>query len=520
MSEPNTATATPACSPPSAPGATSAGARAPRRARRPRFSRVLGRLSAAPWICWLVASINAVSWSFISPPFQVPDEPSHFAYVKQLAETGSTPTSSEERYSPEETLVLEAIKYEEVRQHPGTGTIASQAEQQNLDEVLARVGRLPRQGSPGGGVATSEPPLYYALQSIPYMLGSHGTALDRLQLMRLLSALIAGLTAVFAFLFLREALPAVRWAQTVGALAVAFSPLLGFMSGAVNPDSMLFAVSAALFYCLARAFRHGLTLRSAVVLGLVIAVGFMTKLNFVGLVPGALVGLLLVAVRGARISGRRAVRAPALAAAIGCLPPVALLIGNALSHRSAFGIVSDTIKAAHGSALDAASYIWQLYLPRLPGMAHDFPGIFTARQIWFDGYIGRFGWLDTFFPSWVYTVALILAVAIAVLCARALIVARRALRARLAELAVYALMALGVLVLVGADSYLIFPRQLASYGQARYLLPMLPLLGAVLALAARGAGRRWGPAAGAPLVTLFLAHDIFSQLQVIARYYG
>ena len=53
-----------------------------------------------------------------------------------------------------------------------------------------------------------------------------------------------------------------------------------------------------------------------------------------------------------------------------------------------------------------------------------------------------------------------------------------------------------------------------------WIVPLLPLLGAALALSARGAGRRWGPAAGALIVVLVLAHDVFSQLQVIARYYG
>jgi hypothetical protein len=38
-------------------------------------------------------------------------------------------------------------------------------------------------------------------------------------------------------------------------------------------------------------------------------------------------------------------------------------------------------------------------------------------------------------------------------------------------------------------------------------------------LSARGAGRRWGPAAGTLIVVLLLAHNIFSQLQVISRFY-
>lgn len=46
------------------------------------------------------------------------------------------------------------------------------------------------------------------------------------------------------------------------------------------------------------------------------------------------------------------------------------------------------------------------------------------------------------------------------------------------------------------------------------------LAAAILALAARGAGARWGPPVGALIVVLVFAHDLFSQLQVIARYYG
>jgi hypothetical protein len=88
------------------------------------------------------------------------------------------------------------------------------------------------------------------------------------------------------------------------------------------------------------------------------------------------------------------------------------------------------------------------------------------------------------------------------------------------ELAAYALIALGLMLLVGADGFHEFPAQTAAYAQARYLLPLLPLLGAVLALAARGAGRRWGPAVGTLIVVVFLAHDLFSQLQVVSRYYG
>jgi hypothetical protein len=81
-------------------------------------------------------------------------------------------------------------------------------------------------------------------------------------------------------------------------------------------------------------------------------------------------------------------------------------------------------------------------------------------------------------------------------------------------------MTLGLMILIGAAGFSAFSEETAGYGQARYLLPLLPLLGAILALSVRGAGRRWGPVVGALLVSLLIAHDVFSQLLVVARYYG
>jgi hypothetical protein len=79
-------------------------------------------------------------------------------------------------------------------------------------------------------------------------------------------------------------------------------------------------------------------------------------------------------------------------------------------------------------------------------------------------------------------------------------------------------MGLGVLGIIGLDEYVnLVPNE---YIQLRYVMPLVALGAALLALAARGAGRRWGPVAGVLLVLVLLAHDLFSQLLVISRYYG
>jgi hypothetical protein len=479
--------------------------------------------------CALVAALNAVCWSLITPPFQAPDEPAHFAYVQQLAETGRLPSSNGGTVSKEQEAVMIGLHQPQVEWHPEVHTISTPSQQRQLDEDMSA--HLSRVGPGDAGVAASEPPGYYALETVPYYVGSHATLLDRLELMRLLSALMAGLTGLFAFMFVRESLPGAPWAWAVGGMVAALAPLLAFASGAVNPDAMLCAVCAALFYSLARAFRRGLTRKLAVAIGVLTAVGLLTKLSFIGLVPGLLLGLIALAYRRARsqtdrdgvgrLGAQQVLRRSAIALAIALSPAIVYVLSNLVEHHRTLGVASTAMeRLGTGSTLGTVDYVWQFYLPRLPGMPNLFAGLSTIRQLWFDRAVGLYGWLDTPFPPWAYDVALIPAGLLALLGLRAAVARRAALRARLPELVVYATMSVGLMVLVAGISYAARRVEGASYFQPRYLLPLLPLAGAVLTLAARGAGRRWGPAVGVLIVVLFLAHDVFSQLQVVARYYG
>jgi hypothetical protein len=272
---------------------------------------------------------------------------------------------------------------------------------------------------------------------------------------------------------------------------------------------------------MARAFRRGLTPRRAAAIGAVVVVGLLTKLNFIGLIPGIVLGVVVLVIRVKRPSRATVYRGLATAVTATIAVALAAIVAGAIGS-SAFKSPAKTISSItqHGSLLGRADYLWQFFLPRLPGMPSDFPGIFTTRQIWFNGLVGLYGWLDTTFPAWVYDAALVPAIGLALLCGRTVIARRSALARRRGELASYALMAAGLLVLVGSASYTGFPQIAGAYAESRYLLPLLALMGAALALAVRGAGRRWGPTVGVLILVLFLAHDVFSQLQVIARYYG
>jgi hypothetical protein len=234
-------------------------------------------------------------------------------------------------------------------------------------------------------------------------------------------------------------------------------------------------------------------------------------------------GLVAAGLRRPRRSWQTRFAALTIPLAIAAAPALILVSITALARPQSLAYLANyTTTAMHGgSLLKEASYIWQLYLPRMPGMTDYFPGVLTTRQLWFDGWVGFYGWADTVFPPWVSNLALAFAAPIVGLLLVGLLSSRVALGKRKMELLVYLVMVLGLATVVGTSSYTTdVIHQEGPFWEPRYFLPLLPLLGAGLALAARGAGRRWGPAVGALIVVLILAHDIFSHLLLVPRYYG
>ena len=165
------------------------------------------------------------------------------------------------------------------------------------------------------------------------------------------------------------------------------------------------------------------------------------------------------------------------------------------------------------------SYTWQFYLPRLPFMQDQFT-YYPLWETWFKGFIARFGWLDYGFPGYSYWVALGVVGGVLALAGAALRRSRAALRSRWPELVSYLAMMAGLFVLIAIAGYRGRIDNGYVFEQARYLLPLLPLYAAIVALAVRGAGRRWAPVAAGVLVVAALGHDLFAQLVTIARYYA
>lgn len=463
-----------------------------------------------------VALLNAAAWSFLTPTFQVPDEAAHFAYVQAIGETGRAQAHPPAlRVSPEQSTAMADAMFGRVGAVTYRAAAWSPPQRRRLAADLSRP--LSRRQTVAEGEAEPEPPLYYALEAIPYRVAHGGTLLDRMMLMRLLSALLAGLTALLSYLFVRECLPARPWAWTVGGLGVALVPMLGFVSGGVNPDALLLALSAALFLCLARAWRRGVTLRLALGVGGLIAAGMLTKVNFYGLVPGVLLGLTLAARRTTRAWDRRLAGLVGAAAGLAAvLFATGLAFEAAAWHRPAFAS-RPFAPEGHVGLWSHFGYIWQVFLPRLPFQprtALTEPGYVQL----FESFVGAFGQMVVWFPRWVYRLAAGGILLVALFAGRALMADPRELRWRRGELMGYAAMAAALALLIGLSADL--RRDLIGIVQGRYLLPLLPLFGLLLALGARGAGERWGRTVGVAVVSSMVVLSLFSQLLTIAFFYN
>ncbi len=485
--------------------------------------------SARRTAAWLfaIAALNFACWALITPPFQAPDEVDHFAYTQSLVQRGEAPSrnpgSPLARWSGAETLALEGMDFFSDHQVGDTRVPWTSRQQ---DEYREQVAAKHPSSSDGGGneTAATHGAIYYAALAPAYLLAS-SSPFSQLTLMRLTSALIGALTVVFAFLLARELAPGRPWLWVLAALLVAYQPMYGFISGAVNNDVGVNAGAAALELLLIMMLRRGVTLRLGLLAGALLVGLPVVKGTAYSLYPVA--GIVLLATlwrhhRRADIPGWTALVATALALRESSalfahvFHPAAVGASTPLEVGAPVGAVSEAL--AH--PLGYLGYLWQVFLPRLPFMARhwettNFPGfvIFVERG-W-----GAFGWYDVLYPHRFYYVILAAMIAVPIL---GLIAIRREwpfVRRHLLELAILALMPLAVVAGVEAAFYTTGTRPaVAEFG--RYAFPAITPLAVLVVASLHAFGRRWMVYVGAGLLVAMIALSYSSQLLTLTGFYA
>jgi hypothetical protein len=480
-------------------------------------------------VAWLfaIAALNFACWALITPPFQAPDEVDHFAYTQSLVQRGEAPSrnpgSPLARWSSAETLALEDESF--FSDHQVGDTRAPWSVHQEY-EYREQVAAKHPSSSDGGGneTAATHGAIYYAALAPAYLLAS-SSPFSQLTLMRLTSALIGALTVVFAFLLARELAPGRPWLGVLAALLVAYQPMYGFISGAVNNDVGVNAGAAALELLLIMMLRRGVTLRLGLLAGALLVALPVVKGTAYSLYPVAGIALLATLWRHHRradIPGWTALVATTLvlressARFAHVFHPAAAGSSTPLEVGAPVGAVSEAL--AH--PLGYLAYLWQVFLPRLPFMARhwettNFPGfvIFVERG-W-----GAFGWYDVLFPRHVFDVIFAAMIAVPIL---GLIALRREwpfVRRHLLELAILVLMALAVVAGVEAAFYTTGTRPaVAEFG--RYAFPAIAPLAVLVVASLHAFGRRWIVFTGAGLLVAMIALSYASQLLTLTGFYA
>jgi len=484
----------------------------------------------------LIAFVNSAGWSLISPAFNTPDEPEHFAYAQYFAENGRPPDagfpSTKQAYADRESLDLDASMVKSYLAAMDGRPPWLEADVDAWKAREASLGEIRRDNGGGPTAASVHSPLYYALLAPAYHVAG-GTSFDELQAMRLVSALLGAVTVACVFLAFRELVPRRRWVAVAAALLVAFQPMVAFMAGSVNNDVGVNAAAALLTWLLLRGLRRGLTVRLAVGLAAAgLAVPLMKGTGY-ALYPAAGFALAVMAWRQLRavgwvrgLKGRWRTELPPWLT-FGGASLVLFGLWTLYTRHYDRGLLTTPSGGSptEGSAAVASprayfSYLWQTFLPRLPFMER----LQSPGWPFFDIYVERgfaaFGWYSIVFPHWVYVVIVVVMLALGAMALASCVRELPWVRLHAAELTTLALIVVGVFAGVAFAYYTADAgSRLSPSEQGRYAFTALIPLAAIAVAGCFAFGRRRAAAIAGGVVGAMVGLGFVAQLMAMSAFY-
>ena len=349
----------------------------------------------------LVTLVAGLAWTYAVPALQGADESAHFGYVQKIADAGEIPWRHSEKgllqaayplsVSTEQWTAWQWAGLEPLRGNVAARPLWTKEDERIWRAVDARTVGHDQKIDAIGNNAWLNPPLYYLTAAVPYEIAG-GTLFDRLYAMRVYGVLLLLATVALTWMLAGEVFGRRRELQTVATAAVALQPVLLDVTTRVTPDALLVPLCAAALYLMAVVAQRGPGWRHVLALGAVVAAAAFTQGRALGLVAPAVFAVGVgwwrwrrgaPAEPGLRPRGLR----PAVAA-VWVAAAIVVLVGVAVyATRFRFGELTGFW-----------SYLWQFYLPELPGMSAPVGPEWGVQQVYLDRFFGTFVQFEVGFP--------------------------------------------------------------------------------------------------------------------------
>ncbi|MDI7274449.1 MAG: glycosyltransferase family 39 protein [Anaerolineae bacterium] len=304
----------------------------------------------------IVAAYVAVAAQYarLTPPWQAPDEPAHYNYVRHVAERGELPILQPGDYPHD---YLEEIKASRFPPHMSIDSIRYESWQ---------------------------PPLYYLPAAGVYRLAQGWSLEGRLFALRLISVLYGALLIVVAGRIADSLAPGQPWLALGTMALVATVPMHTAMTAAVNNDTLAELWVALILWQLLARLQAPDGLRAWLGLGATLGLAALTKTSTWIVLP-LVVGVVCYVTWRDRLGRGRLLLCRGLAVA---LPALALLLPWLARNVSVYGIGDPLAFSRHSAVvvgqLRTADWLADVGLRR---------GLADLLKTTFQSFWGQFGWM-------------------------------------------------------------------------------------------------------------------------------
>ncbi len=222
----------------------------------------------------VLAFLHGLVYLALTPPWQAPDEPQHFQYVRFLLDERRLPNSQDK--------TVDALLAEEVRQSMIQFDFWTWRDRSPVPPTLTYQ------------PAWAHPPLYYILAAIVLAPFSSLDVTAQLYIVRLFSLTLTALTVWVAYRAMRSLFPDAPALAAAVPLFIALLPMHAFLGSSANNDALAELTATAVLWLLIEISRRGFTWQRGAWLAVGLTAALLTKRTVFFLAPLAGIALLIV----------------------------------------------------------------------------------------------------------------------------------------------------------------------------------------------------------------------------------